>query len=394
MYLSNFNWGNIFVIEFKNEDLVQRPLTKFMLILGLCLFASSNMAQENITIRPGDINNDGHVNRHDALFWGLAYDKEGASRFNPTSDFFDEQTLPIESLWENNFYNGLNFSYADCNGDGKVDDLDFEEGILDNLFEITEGALPWIPNQASSPNAPTIFITTDVTEVSGGNNITFDVYINSPQDIEDFTGVSFVIDYNQFQIVDNSIKFEPIANGWLGDTTSLKYFSREWDGFNNDDKRTEVAIIKRGQASTTGQGLIGKLSIVMEDIVIISQEVEVELQNAVIMAQGNNPISAYGSTHTFNQQIPTSTTEINKNNFKIFPNPVKDILRIEAEDINLLLEKVEVTAANGQQVDYQNLKSQSISSVDLDWSKYASGLYFLKITTSEGIEVRKLTLTK
>lgn len=131
-----------------------------------------------------------------------------------------------------------------------------------------------------------------------------------------------------------------------------------------------------------GQGLIGKLSIVMEDIVIISQEIEVELQNAVVMAQGNNPISAYGSTYTFNQQISTSTTEIDKSNLKIFPNPAKDT--------DLFLEKVEVTAVNGQPIDYKNLKKPFISSIDLDWSKYASRLYFLKITTSEGVEVHKL----
>jgi hypothetical protein len=144
-------------------------------------------------------------------------------------------------------------------------------------------------------------MTTDVTNVTGNQEVTFDIYINSPQDIQNFTGVSFVIDYNQFQIADNSIRFEPIDNGWLGDSTYIKYFSEEWEGFNNDDQRTEVAIIKRGQPTAIGQGLIGKLSIVMEDIVIISTEVEVELQNAVVMAEGNNPISAYGSKYTFNQ---------------------------------------------------------------------------------------------
>jgi hypothetical protein len=92
--------------------------------------------------------------------------------------------------------------------------------------------------------------------------------------------------------------------------------------------------------------------------------------------------------------MPTNTTEIYNNNLKVFPNPVEDIVRIESENQSLLLENVEVIAANGQQVDYKNLKSQSISSIDLDWSKYASGLYFLKITTSEGMEVRKLTLAK
>jgi AICAR transformylase/IMP cyclohydrolase PurH len=237
-------------------------------------------------------------------------------------------------------------------------------------------------------------MTTDVTNVTGNQEVTFDIYINSPQDIQNFTGVSFVIDYNQFQIADNSIRFEPIDNGWLGDSTYIKYFSEEWEGFNNDDQRTEVAIIKRGQPTAIGQGLIGKLSIVMEDIVIISTEVEVELQNAVVMAEGNNPISAYGSTYTFNQEMPTNTTEIDNNNLIVFPNPVEDIVRIESENQSLLLENVEVIAANGQQIDYKNLKSQSISSIDLDWSKYASGLYFLKITTSEGMEVRKLTLAK
>ena len=133
----------------------------------------------------------------------------------------------------------------------------------------------------------------------------------------------------------------------------------------------------------------------MEDIVIISTQIDIALENMVVLGEDLQPYLATGSSWTFNEQeMPTNTTEIDNNNLKVFPNPVEDIVRIESENQSLLLENVEVIAANGQQVDYKNLKSQSISSIDLDWSKYASGLYFLKITTSEGMEVRKLTLAK
>lgn len=395
MYLSNFNWGNIFVIEIKNEDLVQRQLLKFTLLLGFCLLATITIGQDNVTVRPGDINNDGRVNRHDALFWGLAYGNTGDGRENPNTDFNSEQTLPI-NLWEDSFYNGLNFSYADCNGDGIIDDLDFDEGILDNLFEVVDGTIGWLPSQASSPDAPTVILTSDIEQVDGGQAVIMDIIIDSPQDIENFIGVSFEIAYvdQGTKIVDNSVQFQPINNGWLGDSQDLRFFSAEWE-ITNQNQRTEVVAVRRGQPAIAGQGLIGKLSIVMEDIVIIQEEIQVTLQNAVILAEGSNPISAYGSTYTFNApDTPTNTIEIDNNNLKIFPNPVEDIVRIESEDQSLFLENVEVIAANGQQIDNKNLKSQSISSVDLDWSKYASGLYFLKITTSEGMEVRKLTLAK
>ena len=398
MYLSNYNWGNIFVIEFKNEDLVQRQLLKFTLILGFCLLATTMIGQDNVTMRPGDINNDGRVSNTDALFWGEAYGTVGLERDTPTTDFWNEQTLPI-NLWEDSFYNGLNFSYADCNGDGIVDEDDFNDGIIGNLFENDNSVFPWLPGPPSLPGNPVLKLTSNVTQATGGQVIEMDISIESDFDIEKFIGAAFTITYPPTKIVDESIQFVPVSTGWLDEGVGVAYFSREQsgneDGVPTGHQQTQIVIVRKGDVAPAGQGLIGKLSIVMEDIVIISTQIDIALENMVVLGEDLQPYLATGSSWTFNEQeMPTNTTEIDNNNLKVFPNPVEDIVRIESEDQSLLLENVEVIAANGQQVDYKNLKSQSISSIDLDWSKYASGLYFLKITTSEGMEVRKLTLAK
>ena len=392
MYLPKFPLSNIFVSGIKNEEELRSKRQRFTLVFGFCLLTVINFGQ---TMRPGDIMNDGFVNNIDALFWAEAYGHTGTPRNNPSSAFEDIQQLPIPG-WDQQFYNDISYAHADCNGDGIVDELDLEQGIIDNLFKIAPGGFPFIPNQNMEPGSPTVKISSDNNQVMGGQTVEFDLSIEDDEIIEDFLGVIFTLKYNPNQIVDGSIQFTPHPGNWLEAGSGFEYFAIEQsgsaDGLPPGQQQTQVAIVRKGETAD-GIGSIGKFSIVMEDIVILLTQVDISVETVVMVGPSLSPFIAEGSTLSFNNQgAATSTEELPiSEKIRTYPNPIKDVLRVEIEDQAAQLLEVAVLNADGKELFKQDFKSQFISSVDLDWSKYASGLYFLKITTSEGIEVRRLT---
>lgn len=75
--------------------------------------------------------------------------------------------------------------------------------------------------------------------------------------------------------------------------------------------------------------------------------------------------------------------DISKNSITVYPNPVKDVLTIEA---NTALKRIMVYSIYGSKVlTVKNIKNNSI-----DLSTLTSGMYLLKIETNKGSEFKKL----
>ena len=68
--------------------------------------------------------------------------------------------------------------------------------------------------------------------------------------------------------------------------------------------------------------------------------------------------------------------------FKVYPNPVSDMLFIEAE---IEVEEVAIFDVYGRQ---QNLRNSALSN-SIDVSSLNNGIYFLKVVTSEGEVVKR-----
>jgi len=81
--------------------------------------------------------------------------------------------------------------------------------------------------------------------------------------------------------------------------------------------------------------------------------------------------------------LPLSVQDINDVAFIIYPNPVSNTLFISSE--NTLIENITVYSVLGEKV--MELTAKGINSIDV--SRLSEGLYFLKITTSEGKSIQK-----
>ncbi len=70
------------------------------------------------------------------------------------------------------------------------------------------------------------------------------------------------------------------------------------------------------------------------------------------------------------------------NNFKIYPNPVRDVLTIASD--NLLIENYKIYSTNGTLI-LSKINSQN----NIDVSGLANGIYFIEVTSESGNKVQK-----
>ena len=87
------------------------------------------------------------------------------------------------------------------------------------------------------------------------------------------------------------------------------------------------------------------------------------------------------SERTPSPKIATKNIENNVENLLVYPNPVKDVVKVKSSDKIL---SIEILNTQGQVIS----SSQDSNSVEL--SNVAKGMYLLRITTDEGIQTKRI----
>ncbi len=90
-----------------------------------------------------------------------------------------------------------------------------------------------------------------------------------------------------------------------------------------------------------------------------------------------------GKADPYPGYTPTSITGITSNPFGvvIYPNPVQDMLHIDAD---MTIEQMEIFNMLGQRVKLENTNAKEISTMDL-----STGYYILRITSDKGVSIHK-----
>ena len=242
----------------------QTLIIAIFLISGPLLFAQ--------TLWPGDVNDNGTVNTIDLLYCSLAKDAEGPSRPDATSDW-EEQ--PLGEDWEQSFADGINFAYADCNGDGVSDDDDFD--VLKDHYSFTHGTIePDVYVLGNPENDPVLLISPTQESVEAGSSIKINVSLGDAEHpITNLYGIVFTLNF------DPAITSEPSSNGNPQQNVKFKLKNGSWIAGSGSNKsaafikvdyqngKADVAIIRKNIGITSGYGPIGDFIVVMEDVVFL-----------------------------------------------------------------------------------------------------------------------------
>jgi hypothetical protein len=98
----------------------------------------------------------------------------------------------------------------------------------------------------------------------------------------------------------------------------------------------------------------------------------------------NTKLVYFDNIYIYNQAT-ASTASVNKSNFRVYPNPSNDVWNISATDATI--ESVEVFSVLGNKVFSQKIEG---SSVTIENSSLANGIYLAKVNTKAGSTTIKL----
>ncbi len=243
----------------------------------LLIFLSSTtflVAQE---MYPGDVNNNGIVNGVDFLFLTNVYNKTGPARDNANTTY----SPTIAPTWYESFPNGVNHAYADCNGDGKINNNDIENGVIKN-FNLQHGNIQNDNFDSSGiEGTPTLLIVPDATDSS--NELEIQIFLeenNSGYNLEDLYGLTFDIVFNGHIIATDrrqkpAINFALANNLWFSRNHSTKRHMVVTNEIANEVITTLAIsrINKKGANNGNGEekdgdecGGVGEFTIITTDI--------------------------------------------------------------------------------------------------------------------------------
>jgi len=249
---------------------------------------------------PGDTNNDGVANNYDILNIGLAYGETGTPRVNASTEWVGQPSadwLDATGDFSLAFTDGLNFKFADCDGNGIVEEADvaaIEEnyGSLQGKDEIEEDELD---------GEPPFYVEINDNAV-GGFPFSYPIILGeSDNPVNDVYGIAFTINVDLDLVKDGSVEID-FGDSWIGGSNEIISVWKEIEGEN----KIEVGLSRKHLTASGSGGMAtmkgvfepdidGKDYAVFETIISISdyelinnraEEILVDPQESVVLISG------------------------------------------------------------------------------------------------------------
>lgn len=338
---------------------------------------------------PGDMNGDSKANVYDLLNLGLGFGSTGVPRPFATTAW----TPQFAPNWEHNTKAGINYKHIDSDGNGEINAFD-RNAIEQHYIPIDPGA-----NTVNSA-APKVWIqfaadTIDVDpSVSDPLQIRGEIMLGDANNaVSGLHGLAFALQYSEYVNYDPELDY---SNGsFLGIPTDLLTLSKD----NADRRQFDVALTRKSGLAASGYGGIGKINFTTDFIIIIdvierSGTAKVPFFVPVVglraVDAAGNQIELEGIVQdtVWLNLLETSTTkqDILQRQTVVFPNPASGEAWLSVG--KLLLQHVDVFDAFGRLVESH--KPTGNHTTRFDTHSWASGVYFLRIQTAQGIVEKRM----
>lgn len=277
------------------------------------------------SVWPGDSDNDRSVTPWDVLPIGLGYGLSGDGR-SPASSAWSAQVAPAD--WGNQFYNGLDYKFADCDGNGLIDSLDVN--IIDqNMYQTHQQAPPFVPSVRNSYGD--LFFSTIDTFFRENQHVEIPISLGRfGQPAIEAYGFAFSINYDVNFVHKYLTDFK--IDGWLCSGMNQSLYNHMTVQYRDDSVgRLDVAMVRVDGQNIVGNGEIGKMIVIMEEN-IAGNILQLDFDNITVIDNLGNHIPIEGFTHSAIILPDTITSLANDKsllNISLYPNPVANKIYIQ-----------------------------------------------------------------
>lgn len=365
-------------------------LTRLFITLLLCAFHLTTSAQDcspEECMWPGDANKNGICNNMDILWMGLALQDliGGPSRDNPTTTW-TPQTPPAD--WEGFFpVSNINHKYADTNGDGWVDGADMN--LFPDLYGQTNDQFTtFLGDEIPGDD---LFIIPSNPNPTFGESVELSIHLGTEENpINDIYGIAFTIEIDTSIIKEDFTTFADIG-GWMKTSEFSLYTIAKIDPL-AEILHPEFAFVLVFDQGVSGFGEIGKVNIVIEDIIIGQQGLPVD--NVVLDFKLKRVLGLNAQeedlliTIAESNLIVTDTKEAQKPTAHINIQHHPEAQRVDISSSSKITQAT-LMDMTGKIIYQQNPHSTEL---EIFTTRFPAGIYLIRILTEEGEITRKVFL--
>ncbi|MEM6316856.1 MAG: T9SS type A sorting domain-containing protein [Bacteroidota bacterium] len=271
----------------------------FRPLLFLLLFGLTNLSAQE-TIWPGDVNNNGIVNEADLLFLGFGFGEVGPARKTVSAAW---QPEVVTATWATSLAGTLNLAYADCNGDGIVNEEDVQ--VIRDNFGRTHSDVVFTPDEVpvGVPGlSPAFSVPESESLVVTPNTRTLSVPINLGNEtfpVTNLVGISFYIKTNPEAFNVQETRFTFSQEGWLPIENSTT-ITRQLESGRSAVGDLVVAYSKTNRLPSSGNGLIGNIDLTPSFVVINDvPDFKVTIDSIILFDDQLNKVPVLGTEIVF-----------------------------------------------------------------------------------------------
>jgi hypothetical protein len=324
---------------------------------------------------PGDANNNGVANGADFVYYGLAHGSQGPQRPNASPNWVPQTIAP----WSQSFANGVNYAFADFDGDGEVDNSD--QSKFEANWGKTHGSVSADGYGASVSGASVrVKLFPGATQVAPGASLNIEVRIGDPtHPVTGLYGLAFKMHYSQDLVNSggSDIEFNDLSGSWFDGGGASRHFFQK----NENIGRAETGLTRTNQMPVSGQGAVGSFSIIIEDIIVgrLRDTLDIVIDSLIVFDANGNASGAEGDTIQVIVVDPSAAAPDNtpgQKGMQIAPNPVSgSFLYVHTPTP---VESATLTDLNGRVV-WRTLFEAPDTRMALEKPHLPPGIYMLKM---------------
>lgn len=317
---------------------------------------------------PGDVGDDGEVNQLDFWAVGLGFGSDGPQRPNATIEWIGQ---PMVDWGETiTFIYEIDLKYADCNGDGAVNETDYE--AIEQNWGLTHNL------QANNYNFPTsnhpFFLGTPQVNQAGWLEIPLQLG-TAEQPLKKFYGLSFEINLGTSGL-DHFIEWE---ESWIGlPNTDYNYLYKKTAG------KHSYMLVRNDQLGRAGYGPIAKLVIPNYTDAFDISITQIQLlqidQNIYNLESVNSQVDMLSTS--------ANTVSVNNKNIKVYPNPASHFVWVDWSE-TLAVASYQLLNVQGQILVGGAIQG---SPFRINTTTLEPGVYFLQLQGTKGRHTIKLLI--
>ncbi|MBK9150028.1 MAG: T9SS type A sorting domain-containing protein [Saprospiraceae bacterium] len=343
--------------------------------------ADSCVCSGNDCVWAGDTNGDGRVSVTDLLPLGRYMGASGPGRspsgLTSNGDF--------ASNWPAKQVNGKNLKFADADGDGLIsaDDLN---AVKDHYGAVRQ----LVPSEVLGIKDYPFNIIPSSTEVDSGDLLTLYVQIGSNNTpVRDIYGLAFGLNLNPMFYDSSSLEGYFYENSWFANPSpTLQLIKQPVHG------AIHAGFTRTGNTPGSGNGIIGQFSIVVdeadgfktdEDFI----EFRIETDGIIIEDISGEQFMLEDSYVDIRYRLKKSEPVPTEDKLLVYPNPAQQNLSLHFNGRNII-HSVTMTDVLGNNIFSEQVISDNHA--DLNVGHLYSGIYILKVRTSEGIITKKVQI--